>query len=55
MVMALTVQDRAMRLVRVLEEAGKTVRKVIIRGRDIEVELETGQAGDDFDVVDYSK
>jgi hypothetical protein len=55
MVMALTVQDRAMRLVRVLEEAGKTVRKVIIRGRDIEVELETRQVGDDFDLVDYSK
>jgi len=28
---------------------------VKIRGRDIEVELETGQVGDDFDLVDYSK
>jgi hypothetical protein len=51
MVMALTVQERAMRLVRAFEDAGKKVRKVIIRGRDIEIELETGQARDDWEMA----
>ena len=53
--MALTVQERAMRLVRALEDAGKKVRKVIIRGRDIEIELETGQVRDDYDLVEYRR
>ena len=55
MVMSLTVQERAMRLVRALEDAGKKVRKVIIRGRDIEVELDTGPVGDDYDLVEYRR
>lgn len=53
--MSLTVQERAMRLVRALEDTGKKVRTVIIRGRDIEVELDTGPVGDDYDLVEYRR
>lgn len=47
-----TTSQRAVSLVEAMESRGKTVRRVIVDGRRIELELANGEPVDDFDAVD---
>ena len=46
------VEDRALGLLTAFERAGRSVSRVIIEGRRIELELETGQDSDEFERID---
>lgn len=48
-------EDRALKYVHAFERDGKTVRKVLIDGRKIELTLDDGTALDEFDAVDMSR
>lgn len=46
------VEHRALRLLNVFESAGKSVSRITIKGRKIEIILSKGQADDEFDGID---
>lgn len=47
-----TIEERALRMLRVFEAAGKTVSRVTIEGKRIELVLTKPQDSDEFDGVD---
>ncbi len=51
-VMAKKLEEQALSLLTTSESAGKTVRRVVINGRRIEIELSRADDGDDFDWID---
>jgi phage gp29-like protein len=46
------VEQRAIALLRAVEKAGKTVSRVVVDGRRIELELASGESVDEFDRID---
>lgn len=46
-----TVEQKALRLLRAFEDAGKTVSCVTVEGRKIEIKLTQTQSVDDFDGI----
>lgn len=49
---ATTIEQRALRLLNTLESAGKSVSRVVVEGRRIEIELAGSCDGDEFDGID---
>lgn len=47
-----TTEKRALSLLKVLENAGKSVRVVAVEGRRIEIVLASGESLDEFDGID---
>lgn len=47
-----TIEERALRLLRVFEAAGKNVSRVTIEGKRIELVLTKHQDSDEFDGID---
>ena len=45
-------EQRALKLLKTLEDAGKSVRRIAIDGRRIEVELSSEGSEDEFDGID---
>lgn len=50
--MSLSNEQRALRYMEALERAGKVVRKVVIEGNRVELELVTSEKLSPFDMVD---
>lgn len=46
------IEQKALSLLKTFESAGKSVSRVTIEGRKIELVLRTEQSGDEFDGVD---
>jgi hypothetical protein len=46
------VEDRALSLLNTFENAGKTVTRVTVDGRKIEIELSKDQSVDEYDGID---
>ena len=46
------VEDKALRLLKAFENAGKSVTRVAIEGRRIEIVLSKAQDGDEFEDID---
>lgn len=49
---ATNIEQKALALLNTFERAGKSVTRVTIQGRKIELELSTGQGGDEFERID---
>lgn len=49
---ATNLEKRALSLLNIFEKAGKTVSRVTIDGRRIELELAKGESQDEFDRID---
>ena len=47
-----SLEQKALNLMNTLEKAGKSVSRVIVEGRRIEVELLTREDSDEFDRID---
>ena len=48
---ATKIEQKALDLLRAFERAGKSVKRVAIEGRKIELELSSGEVGDEFDGI----
>ena len=48
------IEQRALRVLNTFENAGKSVTRVTIDGRKIELVLSKGQDEDEFDMIDMS-
>lgn len=46
------IEQKALNMLRAFEQAGKSVTRVTIEGRKIELELSSGEGGDEFDGID---
>lgn len=49
---AASLEKKALGLLKAFEAAGKSVSRVVVDGRRIELELSTGESVDEFDRVD---
>nr|WP_309503596.1 hypothetical protein [uncultured Roseovarius sp.] len=49
---AKTTEQKAIKLLKALESAGKAVSSVVVEGRRIEVKLSVVQTADEFDGID---
>ena len=47
-----TIEDKALRLLNAFERAGRTVGRVTVDGRKIELVLASDQPGDEFEGID---
>jgi hypothetical protein len=47
-----SVEQRALNLLNAFEKAGKSVGKVVVEGKRIELELHCTEAADEFDRID---
>lgn len=49
---AIKLEQQALRMLAAFESAGRSVSRVVIEGRRIELELSKGEDGDEFDRID---